>query len=138
MWTGEPPALFGAEPPKPRIEAARIVDMTASNAWAEFAAVFARTRAAHLEHEQAKAELKSVVPEDAKEAIGYGIRAKRSRSGAISFDLISAEPSHAALQSPATSNCTADLVDEHEFYDRSGCADYRSSTSSRSMADWAS
>ena len=34
---GEPPALFGVDPPKPRIEAVRIVDMSSSNAWAEFA-----------------------------------------------------------------------------------------------------
>jgi hypothetical protein len=66
----------------------RIVDMTASNAWAEFAAIFTRTREAYLEHEQAKAELKGLVPEDAKEAIGHGVRAKRSKSGAISFDLL--------------------------------------------------
>ena len=39
--SGEPPALFGVEPPKPRIEAVRIVDMSSSNAWAEFAAFFA-------------------------------------------------------------------------------------------------
>jgi predicted phage-related endonuclease len=83
---GEQPQLFGVEPPKPRLEAVRIVDMTSSNAWAEFAAIFTRTRQAHLEHEQAKCELKSLMPEDAKEAIGHGIRAKRSRSGAISFD----------------------------------------------------
>ena len=44
--SGEPPRLFGVEPPKPRIEAVRIVDMSASNAWAEFAGIFARTRAA--------------------------------------------------------------------------------------------
>ena len=87
--SGEPPRLFGVEPPKPRIEAIRIVDMSASNAWAEFAAVFSRTRSAHLEHEQAKAELKGLMPEDAKEAIGHGIRAKRSKSGAVSFDLLS-------------------------------------------------
>ena len=61
--TGEQPQLFGVEPPKPRLEAVRIVDMTASNAWAEFAAIFTRTRAAHLEHEQAKAELKGLMPE---------------------------------------------------------------------------
>src|SRR5215472_10880204 len=46
--SGEPPRLFGVEPPKPRIEAVRIVDMSSSNSWAEFAAVFAPTRAAHL------------------------------------------------------------------------------------------
>jgi predicted phage-related endonuclease len=95
--SGEPPALFGVEPPKPRIEAVRIVDMSSSNAWAEFAAVFARTRSAHLEHEQAKAELKSLMPEDAQQAIGHGVRAKRSKSGAISFDLLGTEDSRAAL-----------------------------------------
>ena len=82
---GEEPKLFGVEPPKPRIEAIRIVDMSTSNAWAEFAGVFARTRSAHLEHEQAKSELKGLMPEDAKEALGHGIRAKRSKSGAVSL-----------------------------------------------------
>ena len=95
--SGEPPRLFGVEPPKPRIEAVRIVDMSSSNAWAEFAGIFARTRGAHLEHEQAKAELKGLMPGDAKEAIGHGIRAKRSKSGAVSFDLLSQEGSHAAV-----------------------------------------
>jgi predicted phage-related endonuclease len=96
--SGEPPSLFGIEPPKPRIEAVRIVDMSASNAWAEFAAVFSRTRSAHLEHEQAKGELKGLMPEDAQQAIGYGVRAKRSKSGAVSFDLLNAEDSNAAVQ----------------------------------------
>ena len=95
--SGEPPALFGVEPPKPRIEAVRIVDMSSSNAWAEFAAIFSRTRSAHLEHEQAKAELKRLVPDDAQQAIGHGVRAKRSKSGAISFDLLNVEAGHAAV-----------------------------------------
>jgi predicted phage-related endonuclease len=95
--SGEQPRLFGVEPPKPRLEAVRVVDMASSNAWAEFAAVFTQTRQAHLEHEQAKAELKSLVPEDAKEAIGHGIRAKRSKSGAVSFDLLASETNHAAV-----------------------------------------
>lgn len=94
----EPPTLFGVEPPRPRIEAVRIVDMSASNTWAEFAGVFSRTRSAHLEHEQAKAELKSLMPEDAHQAIGHGIRAKRSKSGAISFDLLKEEDNDAAVQ----------------------------------------
>jgi predicted phage-related endonuclease len=95
---GEMPHLINCEPPRPRIEAIRIVDMSASNAWAEFSGIFARTRAAHLEHEQAKAELKTLMPEDAKEAIGHGLRAKRSKSGAVSFDLLSVEGGHAAVQ----------------------------------------
>ena len=95
---GEPPTLFGVDPPRPRIEAVRIVDMSASNSWAEFAAVFRSTRSAFLEHEKAKTELKSLMPEDAKEAIGHGVRAKRSKSGAVSFDLMSVEGGHAAVQ----------------------------------------
>ena len=94
--TGEPPRLFGVEPPKPRIEAVRIVDMSSSNAWAEFAETFARTRPAYLEHEKAKAELKSLVPEDAQQAVGHGVRARRSKSGAITFEL-QAEDGHAAV-----------------------------------------
>ena len=65
---GETPTLFGIEPPKPRIEAVRIVDMSSSNAWGEFAVIFLRTRSAHLEHEQAKSELKSLMPDDAQQA----------------------------------------------------------------------
>jgi predicted phage-related endonuclease len=93
----EPPRLFGVDPPKPRIEAVRIVDMSASNSWAEFAGIFRSTREAFLEHERSKTELKALVPDDAKEAIGHGIRAKRSKSGAISFDLVKAEDGRAAL-----------------------------------------
>jgi predicted phage-related endonuclease len=96
--SGEPPRLFGAESPRARIEAMRIVDMSSSNAWAEFSAVFRRTREAYLEHENAKTELKGLIPEDAKEAIGHGIRAKRSKSGAVTIDILSTEGSHAPVQ----------------------------------------
>jgi predicted phage-related endonuclease len=97
--SGELPRLFGVEPSKPRIQAVRIVDMSGSNAWAEFAGIFARTRAAYLEHEQAKTELKNLMPEDAKEALGHGVRAKRSKSGAVTFDLlVQGGSSHAAVE----------------------------------------
>jgi predicted phage-related endonuclease len=96
--SGEPPRLFGVEPPKPRIEAIRIVDMSSSNSWAEFAGLFRNTRQSFLDHERSKAELKALMPEDAKEAIGHGLRAKRSKSGAVSFDLLEVEGSHAAVQ----------------------------------------
>jgi YqaJ-like viral recombinase domain len=94
--SGDLPRLFLAEPPRPRIEAVRIVDMSGSNAWAGLAAVFRDTRAAFLQHENAKVELKGLMPEDAKEASGHGVRAKRSKAGAISFELL--EVDHAALQ----------------------------------------
>src|SRR5882672_3320266 len=98
VQSGEVPHLINAEAPRPRIEAIRIVDMSSSNSWAEFAGLFRNTRDAFLDHERAKTELKALMPEDAKEAIGHGVRAKRSKTGAVSFDLLELEASHAPIQ----------------------------------------
>src|SRR5258707_10629722 len=98
VQSGEPPHLINAEPPRPRIEAVRIVDMSSSNSWAEFAALFRTTRGAFLDHERAKSELKALIPDDAKEQIGHRVRAKRSKSGAVTFDILETEASHAAIQ----------------------------------------
>jgi predicted phage-related endonuclease len=88
VQSGEVPHLINAEAPRTRIEVLRIVDMSASNSWAEFASLFRNTRQAFLDHERAKTELKALIPDDAKEAIGHGVRAKRSKAGAVSFDLL--------------------------------------------------
>lgn len=72
--------------------------MSTSNQWAELAATYLRTRDAHGEHETAKADLKKLMPDDAREAIGHGIRAKRSKSGAISFEAQAVEGAHASIQ----------------------------------------
>jgi len=103
VQSGEVPHLINAEPPRARVEAIRIVDMTMSNSWAEFAALYRKTRDAFLDHERAKSELKALMPEDAKEAIGHGVRGKRSKSGAVSFDVLTPQPAaveaaHASLQ----------------------------------------
>ena len=98
VQSGEPPHLINAEPPRPRIEAIRIVDMSSSNSWAEFAGLFRNTRSAYLDHERAKTELKALLPEDAKEGIGHGVRARRSKSGAVSFEVLDREAAHAPVQ----------------------------------------
>src|SRR5262245_19577960 len=98
VQSGETPHLINPEPPRPRIEAVRVVDMSSSNRWAEFAALFRSTRPAYLDHERAKAELKALLPEDAKEAIGHGARAKRSQSAAVSFDVLETKATHAPVQ----------------------------------------
>lgn len=72
--------------------------MSASNFWAEFASLYLETRSAYLDHERAKTELKFLMSADAKEAMGHGIRAKRSKSGAVTFDLVDMESAHASLQ----------------------------------------
>ena len=74
-----------------------ILCWSGSNSWAEFADLFRSTRQAFLDHERSKAELKALMPEDAKEAIGHGVRAKRSKSGAVSFELVDEDARHAAL-----------------------------------------
>jgi len=38
------------------------------------------------------------MPEDAREAIGHGVKAKRSKSGAVSFDVLETEAVHAPVQ----------------------------------------
>ncbi len=95
---GEVPHVYGAEPPKAKLPIVRVIDMSASNAWGEHAGSFARTRAAYAEHERAKAELKLLMPEDAREAFGHGVRAKRSKSGAVTFDIVANGGDHASLQ----------------------------------------
>ena len=80
--------MFGVEPPKAKVAAVKVVDMTASNSWAEYASIFLQTRCAYIAHDNAKGELKALIPEDAREAFGHGVRAKRSKTGAISFDLM--------------------------------------------------
>src|SRR5256884_1115825 len=48
VQSGAGPHLIMAEPPSPRTESFRIVDMSSSNSWAEFAALFRNTRDAFL------------------------------------------------------------------------------------------
>jgi predicted phage-related endonuclease len=96
--TGETPRPYGIEAPRPRVGAVRIIDMSGSNSWAQLAGVFCATRSAFVEHERAKLELKALMPEDAKEASGHGVRAKRSKSGSVSFDLLVKEDGHAAVE----------------------------------------
>ncbi|MGL3111421.1 YqaJ viral recombinase family protein [Bradyrhizobium sp. BR 1432] len=98
VQSGDPPALFNIETPRPRLEAVKVVDMSTSNQWAELAATYLRTREAHGEHETAKADLKKLMPGDAKEATGHGVKAKRSKSGAISFEALVTESSDASVQ----------------------------------------
>ena len=70
--------------------------MSASNSWAEFAAVYCRTRAAFLEHEKAKSELKALDAGGRQGGIWARRPAKRSKSGAVSFDLLTEGAGHAA------------------------------------------
>jgi len=39
-----------------------------------------------------------LVPQDAQQAIGHGVRARRSKSGGITFDLLKVEDGDAGVQ----------------------------------------
>jgi hypothetical protein len=67
--------------------------------------VHAHPGGAYLEHEKAKAELKSLIPEYAYQALRRGIRAKRSKSGAINFDLVKVEEESHAIQRDHRRDC---------------------------------
>jgi hypothetical protein len=68
--------------------------------------VFSRTRSAHLEHEQAKAELKGLMPEDAKEA-AFSACLRRASKSCIAELKCGAPPQWAAMRSITTLSSTA-------------------------------
>ena len=70
------------------IEEIRIIDMSASKSWAEFADLFRHTHNAFLANERARTQLRALMRESAYEAIGNGVRAKRSRSGEIVLEIL--------------------------------------------------
>ena len=72
--------------------------MSGSNAWAEFAGLFQATRQAAQDHERSRSRAEGTGAGGCQGSLGHGLRAKRSKSGAISFDIVSEEPRHAALQ----------------------------------------
>jgi hypothetical protein len=52
--------------------------MSGSNSWAEFAAIYRSTQEAYVEG-TGQGRVEGPLAGDAKEAFGYGIRARRSR-----------------------------------------------------------
>ena len=72
VQSGEVPHLINAEPPRPRIEAIRIVDMSSSNSWAEFAALFRNTRAAFLDQSGQRPSLKASFRRTRRRQSGMG------------------------------------------------------------------
>ena len=95
--TGETPHLFGVEPPRPQDRGGPHRRHERIQCLGGICRRVLPHPSGVAEHETAKSELKKLMPEDAKEATGHGVRAKRSKSGAISFDLHETEAGHAAL-----------------------------------------
>jgi hypothetical protein len=97
--SGEPPTLFGVEPPKPRIEGVRIVDMRIRHPILRWmaATLDGRVQGTGCASRAAPPTPGPSSPAFLSEPGGHGVRAKRSKSGAITFELLNAEDGHAAV-----------------------------------------
>lgn len=84
VQSDEPPVPYDAPPP-PAADAMREIDMTGSNAWAQFAADWLETRAQAKRFETAAKEIKALVEADVKLATGHGIVCSRSKAGALTI-----------------------------------------------------
>jgi putative phage-type endonuclease len=80
--TGDPPCVINVPAP---VEAIRKADMSASNAWAEHADKWLKTRAYSQTFDKATKELKALVDADVVEASGHGVTARRNKAGSISL-----------------------------------------------------
>lgn len=78
-----PPVIL--EPAPPPVAASRKIDMTGNNAWANFSAVWLEHAPSAAIAREAEKLLKGVVPPDAKEASGHGVRITRDRAGRLSL-----------------------------------------------------
>lgn len=85
VLSGEPPHPIPCEVPTPKPVGVVEYDMSQNNAWTIYAAQFAETVLAADRHEQAKKELKLLVPPDASKAHGHGIEIRRAKNGSLRF-----------------------------------------------------
>jgi hypothetical protein len=85
VQSGEPPHPLPLDVPIPKPVGVVEYDMSASNAWTMHAADFQETALAADRHEQARKELKLLVPTDASKAFGHGIEIRRAKNGSLRF-----------------------------------------------------
>ena len=82
VTTGEPPVVSEIKTP---VVPVRKVDMSNSNSWAQQANIWLSNKGYAKAFETATKEIKSLVEDDAIEAYGAGIVAKRAKNGNISI-----------------------------------------------------
>jgi len=80
---GEPPIAL--EPVPPPADAKKIYDMTGDNKWGAHADDWLLTRNFAQRNAEAALILKEMVPADAKQAFGHGVRISRDRAGRLSL-----------------------------------------------------
>ena len=91
VQSGEPPRLFGVEPPRPRLEAVRVVDMSFVQPLGRVCGDLSAHQCGARRARARKGRAEEARTGGRQGGSGHGIRARRSKSGAISFDLFQAE-----------------------------------------------
>lgn len=81
VQNGKPPVAVQVA--TPQVDRKRHVDMTGSNEWSALAADFIKNEAAAKSFEKAKAGFKTLIPDDAATAFGYGVIANVAKNGAV-------------------------------------------------------
>lgn len=74
-------ASAAKEEPKTLVNDMRRYDMAGNNEYASHAMDYLQTKAAHKKHEDSKKGLKELMPADASEVYGHGVRVKLSKDG---------------------------------------------------------
>jgi predicted phage-related endonuclease len=82
VGSGKPPVAINVPAP---VEAVKRVDMTGSNAWADSADKWLKTKGYAKTFDTATKALKELVEADVVEASGHGVTARRNKAGSISL-----------------------------------------------------
>lgn len=80
--TKTPPAVVSVPAP---VEAIRVVEFEGNNQWAVHAHLWTSNKGYAKAFDTAAKSLKEMVPEDAKEAFGHGVRITRSAAGSLTI-----------------------------------------------------
>lgn len=80
--TGDPPCVINVPVP---VEAIRVVEFEGNNQWAVHAHLWTSNKGYAKAFDTAAKSLKEMVPEDAKEAFGHGVRITRSAAGSLTI-----------------------------------------------------
>lgn len=78
VLTGRTPGVPVVEAPHVDVATLRVVDMTGNNQWSDLAGKLIDTKAIADKFTKDEKEMKTLIPDDAKEAFGYGVTIKRS------------------------------------------------------------
>lgn len=83
VQTGRTPGVPEVKPNLPVLDEMRIVDMSTNNEWVDLAVTIIENKPIVDKVEKAEKDLKKLIPDDAREASGRGVKVTRSKDGKL-------------------------------------------------------